>query len=123
MHMIAEDEPSYHPRALYLRLSARRYRILYVGLDHALFDYLQQRLEECWIVRAPAACVARLFIDKLNYAVLLFDEMLMDATARELVRFTRELPHRRCTPIIIVKKSDEFESLARAIMRSLHANE
>jgi DNA-binding response OmpR family regulator len=119
MYMITEEEPSYHLRALYRRLSARPYRILYVGLDHALLDYLQERLDDCWIVRAPAGHVARPFIDKLNYSLLLFDEDLVDTTGLALARFTRELPHRQCTPIIVTKKSDEFESLSRAISRRL----
>lgn len=119
MHMITEDEPSFHFIALYRRLSARPYRILYVGLDSELMKYLEASLEDCWITRAPAACVARPFIEQLKHSLLLFDEVLMDTTAQELMCFTRALPTRKCTPIIIAKKSDTFELPARTITRLL----
>jgi hypothetical protein len=117
--MITEDEPSYHARALYRRLSARPYRILYVGLDLALLEYLTERLDECWIVRAPAACVARTFIEHLDYSLFVFDEVLMDGTAQELTRFARESAKGKDTPILTVKKSDNLELLARTITRLL----
>ncbi|HEX7999976.1 MAG TPA: hypothetical protein VF528_16425 [Pyrinomonadaceae bacterium] len=117
--MITDCEPSYHARALYRRLSARPHRILYVGLDLQLQKYLQDNLAECWIVSAPAACVARLFIDKLNYSLLLFDNALTDATAQELSRYTRTLPHRAHTPIIILNPSQELKRLPKAITRLL----
>lgn len=117
MYMITDSEPSYHARALYRRLSKRPHRILYVGLDHQLLNYLQDRLHDCWIVRAPAACVARIFIRELRYSLFLFDELLMDSTGQELARYTRELANRRDTPILIVKQSDNFELLTRTIKR------
>ena len=117
--MITDDEPSYHFIALYRRLSARPYRILYVGLDLRLIKYLEERLEDCWITRAPSGSVARPFIVQLKHSLMLFDELLMDTTARELTCFTRTLPTRQGTPIIIVKKLDNFELLARTISRLL----
>ncbi|HEX8494337.1 MAG TPA: hypothetical protein VF658_15920 [Pyrinomonadaceae bacterium] len=117
--MITEDEPSYHARALYRRLSRRTHRILYVGLDHALLRSLEKRLEDCWIVRAPAGCVARHFIERLKHSLLVFDEVLMDTTARELARFTREVAHREQTPVIIVKKSGGVRLLAQIISNRL----
>jgi hypothetical protein len=119
MYMITEEEPSYHLRALYRRLSARPHRILYTGLDHQLMQYLEDELEDCWIVRAPAGCIARIFIKELKHSLLLFDELLMDMTGQELATYTRGLPHRRCTPILIVKNSDNSELLARTITRLL----
>jgi hypothetical protein len=119
MHMIADCEPSYLPAAIYRRLSVRPHRILYTGLDIALLDYLEESLDDCWIVRAPAGHVARLFIDKLNYSLLLFNEQLMDTTGAELTRFVRSLAHRKHTPVIISKQSDNFELLARTITRLL----
>jgi len=119
--MITEDEPSYHARALYRRLSARPYRVLYVGLDLALLEYLTERLDECWIVRAPAACVARPFIEHLDYSLFVFDEVLMDGMAQELTRFARESAKGKDTPILTVKKSDNLELLARTITRLLTA--
>jgi hypothetical protein len=117
--MITEEEPSYHFVALYRRLSRRPYRILYVGLNLTLMKYLEACLDDCWIVRAPAGCVARHFIEKLKHSLLLFDEVLMDTTGQELADFTRQLSHRERTPIIIVRKSDNFELLARTIKRLL----
>ena len=119
MHMITEDEPSYHARALYRRLSKRPYRILYVGLDHKLMKYLEESLDDCWIVRAPIGLIARPFIEKLKHSLLLFDDELMDTTGQELACFTRSLAHRQRTPIIIVRSSDNFELLARTIARLL----
>jgi hypothetical protein len=113
--MIADEANYYHLAALYRRLSARPCRVLYVGLDCELLKYLEDELDDCWIVRAPAACVARCFIEHLNYSLLLFDEVLMDATARELAAFTRGLTHRQSVPIVIVKKEDEFAWLASDI--------
>lgn len=111
MYMITEEAPSFHPHY--------SQRILYVGHDFALLKFLRETLAECSIVRAPTGSVARLLIDKLNYVLLLFDEVLPDTTGLVLACFTRELTHREHTPIIVVKRSDEFASLARAIMRLL----
>ena len=119
MHMITDDEPSYHFVLLYRRLSVRPYRILYVGLDSELMKYLEQHLEECWTTRAPSGSVARPFIAQLKLSLMLFDELLMDTTAQDLTYFTRELAHRKRTPILIVKPSDNFELLARTITRLL----
>jgi hypothetical protein len=117
--MITDDEPSYHFIALYRRLSARPYRILYVGLDSELMNYLEQHLEDCWTTRAPSASVARPFIVQLKHSLMLFDELLMDTTPQELTRFTRALAHTKRTPIIIVKNSDNLELLVRTITRLL----
>ena len=117
--MITDDEPSYHFVLLYRRLSARPYRILYVGLNSELMTYLEQHLEDCWTTRASSASVARPFIAQLKLSLLLFDELLMDMAAQELTCFTRALMHRKRTSIIVVKKSDNFELLARTITRLL----
>jgi hypothetical protein len=115
MHMITEDEPSYHLSALYRRLSARPCRVLYVGLDGKLLQYLEESLDDCWIVRAPAGCVARCFIEHLEYALLLFDEALMDMSAQELATFARGLARRQSVPIVIVQPEEDFEWLASEI--------
>lgn len=123
MHMITDDEPSVHLIALYRRLSALPYRILYVGLDLTLLKYLEERLAECWIVRAPAGCVGRIFIEHLEYSLLLFDAELMDGMGQALAEFTRGLAHRQETPIIIVKKVQSLELLAKTIKRLLASQE
>lgn len=119
MYMITEDEPSYHLTALYRWLSARPYRILYVGLDLPLLKRLEDSLEDCWIVRAPAGCVARPLIEHLRYSLLLFDATLMDTTARELAAFARTLANREDTPLLIINHPDDPETLALAITRLL----
>jgi DNA-binding response OmpR family regulator len=95
------------------------YRILYAGSDLALARFLQDELEECQVIRCPNGSQARLFIEKINYSLLLFDEALPDATGRELACFARGLAHRQCSLAIVVKRSDEFELLADAIKRLL----
>lgn len=121
--MITDDEPSVHLIALYQRLSARPYRILYVGLDLTVLKFLEERLEDCWIVRAPAGCVGRIFIEHLEYALLLFDAELMDGTGQELAEFTRGLAQRQRTPIIILQKVSNLELLARSIRRTVAMRE
>jgi hypothetical protein len=81
--------------------------------------YLEEHLEDCWTTRAPSGSVARPFIEQLKHSLMLFDEVLMDTTAQELTCLTRALKHRKCTPISVVKKSDNFELLARTIKRLL----
>jgi hypothetical protein len=113
--MIADESDYYHLSALYRRLAARPCRVLYVGLDGKLLRYLEETLDDCWIVRAPAGCVARCFIEHLEYALLLFDETLMDMSADELATFARGLERRQSVPIVIVQPEEEFEWLASDI--------
>jgi DNA-binding response OmpR family regulator len=91
-------------------------RILYVGRDHALIERLRGELEDYRIIRSPNASIARPLIEGINYALLLFDEELPDATGLELAEFACSLAHRQGTPFIIIKKPDDFESLVRDIM-------
>jgi FixJ family two-component response regulator len=91
-------------------------RILYVGSDHALIERLQGELRDCRIIRSPSAFIARPLIESINYALLLFDEELPDATGLKLAEFVCSLSHRQCTPFIIVKQPSDFELLVRAIM-------
>jgi DNA-binding response OmpR family regulator len=94
-------------------------RILYVGSDLALFEHLQAQLGDYRIVRAPAASIARLLIEGINYALLLFDEELYDTTGLELAEFAYSLANRQHTPFIIIKKTDDFELLLRDISHLL----
>jgi DNA-binding response OmpR family regulator len=94
-------------------------RIPYVGRDLALLEHLQSDLRDCQIVRAPTAYTARPLITGINYALLLFDEELPDATGLELAGFACSLAHRQCTPFIIIKKPHDFESLVRDIVQLL----
>jgi DNA-binding response OmpR family regulator len=79
-------------------------------------------LKDCEVVRCPSnSYLARLFIgSEINYSLLLFDDKLRDTTGAELEQFTRSQKHRERTPVIILKKSDDLDSLVKAIIRALH---
>jgi hypothetical protein len=96
-------------------------RILYVGQNLALFAHLEGALRDCQVVRCPGDSTVRALIAGINYALLLFDEELPDTTGAELAEFSCSLPRRPCTPFIIIKESDDFELLTRAIMEVLAA--
>jgi hypothetical protein len=101
---------------------AHRYRILYVGNNLALLKFLEDGLKhlDCFIVRASMASPSKTFIESdINYPLLLFDDELLDAGGPQLKHFARQLSHRKRTPIIIFKESDEFNSLAQTIIQAL----
>jgi DNA-binding response OmpR family regulator len=112
VYIIPDGQPVVHP------LCSRR--ILYTGHDLLLLQFLQYSLEDCRVVRCPDGSQARLFIKKIEYSLLLFDEELLDTTGEALKDFTRALS-RRTPPIMIVQGTEDFESLARAITRMLTA--
>ncbi len=107
------------------------HRILYAGRDLSLLGFLHDRLDDCFIVRCPSGGDARLFLkSRLDYALLLLDEKLPDTRAPAIARFTRSLPHRQRTPIIILtvgevryaggvffERRDELNLLVRVIKR------
>jgi hypothetical protein len=95
------------------------HRILYVGYNLALLNYLQANLADCTIVRAPYDLTVRSLIKNINYSLLLFDEELTDTTGSELAEYVCSLEREPCTPFIIIKKADSFESLAQAIIEVL----
>jgi DNA-binding response OmpR family regulator len=95
------------------------HRILYAGQNLALLKYLQDELKDCLIVRCAGDSTARAFIKSINYSLLLFDEVLPDAMGRELAAFVGALANRAGTPVIIFKKTDNFEPLANAISHFL----
>ncbi len=111
MHMIIGEAHPFRQRF--------SHRILYAGNDLALLKYLQDTIEDCQTVRCPDGSQARLFIDKIKYSLLVFDEVLPDCTGAELTRFVRSLAHREKTPIIIFRRRDNLELLARTIARLL----
>jgi DNA-binding response OmpR family regulator len=94
-------------------------RILYVGSDLALLEHLQAQLRDCRIVRAPTASIARLLIEGIDYALLLFDEELYETTGLELAEFAYSLANKQRMPFIIIKKTDDFELLVRDITQLL----
>jgi hypothetical protein len=113
MHMITEERPAFH------QMFSRR--ILYVGHDLALLEFLRDAIEDCQIVRCPNGSQARLFIQGIDYSLLLLDEALPDTTGAVLSRFTRELARREHTPVVICKPSSAFRVLAKTLARLLAA--
>jgi DNA-binding response OmpR family regulator len=65
--------------------------------------------------------VARILIRSINYSLLLFEHELPDTTGAELAQFTRALPHREQTPIILISASEReacvVETVARLLFR------
>jgi DNA-binding response OmpR family regulator len=100
-------------------LRTYRHRILYAGNDLALLKRLRETLRDCRTVRAPGGSIARLFIERINYSLLLFDHELPDTSGIELVGFTRALPHRERTHIISISPSKREESIIDSIARLL----
>jgi DNA-binding response OmpR family regulator len=81
------------------------HRILYVGRDHSLSDFLRDVLKKTGdlIVRCPDGRGARLFIESdIKYSLLLFDDELMDMSRVELAQYAHSLQHRATTPIVIL---------------------
>ena len=96
------------------------HRILYVGLDLNLLQLLKGILKGCHIVRCPGGSNARLFIESdIEYSLLLFDDEPMDTTGAELKRFAHSLEHRKRTPVIIYKKSDDLNLLIETLKKSI----
>jgi hypothetical protein len=91
-------------------------RILYVGHDLDLLMYLRRKLPDCRIVRSPGDSTVRILIASVNYSLFLCDEELPYTTCGELAEFNCSLERQPCTPFIIIKKADDFESIAQAIM-------
>jgi hypothetical protein len=92
------------------------HRILYVGHDLALLFYLRSTLADCRVMRSPGDSTVRGLIARINYSFLLFDEELPYTTGAELAEFNCSLERQPCTPFLIIKKANNFESLANAIM-------
>ena len=105
-----------------------RYRILYVGRSHALIKALEDGLKElsCLASRCPADAVwaARVMIRGENrYDVFLLDEVFAGTSGEELAHFALSFAHRARTPTIIVKESDDVESLVENVRRLLCAGD
>ena len=98
--MCTASHPPYRP--------PRSRRVLYVGGDHALLNFLNNTLPDCDVVRAPAEVVARIFIEgQINYSLLLFDAELPDSTGPKLAALARSQKHRERTPIVILSEVEE----------------
>ena len=107
-----------------------KHRILYVGSDLALTSFLKDALSnlDCHVVRCPRGTEARIFIEiempliggsAIRYSLFLFDEQLSDMTGAELAQVTRAVTHRKKTPILMVEKTDDFNSLLETIVHTL----
>ena len=99
-----------------------KHRLLYVGRDLVLSSFLKDALNplDCFVVRCPGGRESRLFIaSKIKYSLFLFDDELPDISGKELKRFAHSLAHRQSTPVILYKKSDDFNLLVETIIREL----
>jgi DNA-binding response OmpR family regulator len=98
------------------------YRILYVGRNLTFLKFLSGNLRDCHVVRAPDDPLARSFIkSEINYSLLILDEDLPRTTTAELTRFVRSLAHRKQTPIVVFRESDDFNALVKTINDRLNA--
>jgi hypothetical protein len=89
------------------------HRILYIGVDYGLPALLGDALK-CLVVRCPDETQYRLFLTSdLKYSLLLFDGDLPNAAEPE--KFVRSLKHRERTPIVALKKSEEFDQLVYTV--------
>ena len=95
------------------------HRILYVGQDLPLLNFLKHALQDCHIVRYPGVGAHTLIESRINYSLLLFDAERPGVSVPELAHFTRSLTHRERTPLIIRRDSDDFNSLTEAITLAL----
>jgi hypothetical protein len=86
-------------------------RILYVGNDVTLFEYLQDNLEMT-LVRCGGPSSATLLIKGINYSAIVLDE-----SNRELVPFIRGVKAHQKTPVLFAQGSPE--QIAEAVRRSL----
>ena len=84
-------------------------RILYVGNDLLLQEFLQARLEGT-VVRSAGLSQAQLLIRGIDYSVIVLDHNM-----RKLRRFIREVRTR--TPVLLV--SDPPEDLLKKIKNQL----
>lgn len=93
-------------------------RILYSGADYLLSELLKDALKslDCFVVRSPVFTARTLIKSDIKYTLLLFDD---DPAGAELENYARTLPHRRQTPVIIVKKSESFDRLLDTVRRRL----
>jgi len=85
------------------------FRILYVGNDLLLQEFLQAKLEGT-VVRSAGLSQAQLLIRGIDYSVIVLDHNM-----RKLRRFIREV--RTGTPVLLV--SDPPEDLLKKIKNQL----
>jgi DNA-binding response OmpR family regulator len=96
------------------------HRILYVGHDLDLLKFMQDELKDCRVVRCLGIHISHLLIKgKINYSLFIFDEEMPEMSGQELTGLVRELAHRKDTPVVIFKPSDDFDSIVKTIIRSL----
>lgn len=87
----------------------RSLSLLHVEDDESVADVVKDTLElEGWtveLIRDGAAALQRLQ-SGADYDLLIFDNELPDMSGVELIRQTRQIPHRQQTPIIMLSASD-----------------
>ena len=86
-------------------------RILYVGNDLELLNFLHETLE-AKVVRCPPSPMCRSFIKGINYNLILLDE-----SERDLTDFIRSAEINEKTPVAY--SSESFEDVLTAIKDGL----
>ena len=90
--------------------------ILYVEDHKVVAEVIKDTLElEGWhvVLCDDGAIASRKIASEASYDLLIFDNHLPNVNGLELVRHTRQLPHRRQTPIIMLSASEaEAEALS-----------
>src|SRR5919112_6885558 len=89
--------------------------ILYAEDHRVVAHIVKETLEtEGWrvVLCYDGAVAVKRLASEANYDLLLFDNHLPNVNGLELVRYAREFPHRRQTPIIMLS-ADECEKAAR----------
>src|SRR5579885_861842 len=98
------------------------YHILYAGDDDALPALLKDALysRSYFVVRSPVAIARTLIRSGIEYSLLLFDD---DSSGAELEAYARTLGHREGTPVMLIKRGENFSSLANRIRHVVSGND
>ncbi|MDQ3744638.1 MAG: response regulator [Acidobacteriota bacterium] len=83
--------------------------ILYVEDHRVVAEAVKDMLEaEGWrvVLCYDGAIAIRRIASEASYDLLMFDNHLPNVNGLELVRYARQLPHRRQTPIIVLSASE-----------------
>jgi two-component system chemotaxis response regulator CheY len=89
--------------------------ILYAEDHRVVAHIVNETLEAegwCVVLCYDGAVAVRRLASVANYDLLIFDNDLPNVNGLELVRYAREFPHRKQTPIIMLSAS-EYEREAR----------
>jgi DNA-binding NtrC family response regulator len=94
------------------------HRILYVGEDITLPGLLNVALKsrDCHVVRCPDMLQARSFLRGINYSLLICDD---ESAGAEMQLFIRSPRPDKNTPVVILKKAGDADTLVTTIKQML----